>query len=94
MGGHALKRTDPSYSEVVKVGEALTRSDYLPMTAYQNEPQLMQAIDMLACAPTISESQWLPSAYRVIEHFDLHNPRSSASAPGYTMSRQRRSPAG
>ncbi|MEZ5875775.1 MAG: hypothetical protein R3D30_13495 [Hyphomicrobiales bacterium] len=32
----------------------------------------MQAIDMLACAPTFQESQWLPSAYRVIEQFALH----------------------
>jgi predicted Rossmann-fold nucleotide-binding protein len=88
MGGHALKRTDASYREIVKVGQALTQNDYLPTTgggpgameaihlgagmAYHNEPRLMQAIDMLACAPTFRESQWLPSAYRVIDHFGLH----------------------
>jgi predicted Rossmann-fold nucleotide-binding protein len=73
MGGHALKRTEVSYREVVKVGQALIQSECLPITvggpgameaahlgagmAHRNEPQLMQAVDMLACAPTSRESQ-------------------------------------
>ncbi|MEZ5875774.1 MAG: hypothetical protein R3D30_13490 [Hyphomicrobiales bacterium] len=32
MGGHALKRTDAIYREVVKIGQALIHNDYLPMT--------------------------------------------------------------
>jgi hypothetical protein len=60
MGGHALKRTSASYREVLKIGQALTRNDCLPVTggapgametihlgarmACHDEPRLMQAI--------------------------------------------------
>jgi len=81
MGGHALKRTDPSYEKIVRLSKTLTENGCLMITgggpgameathlgawmAGRNEMELLDALHIMLTAPCYTDPGWLDTAIRV-----------------------------
>lgn len=81
MGGHALKRTDPSFRAVAVISKELTEKGYLMCSgggpgameathlgawmAGYAEAELDDALAILSVAPTFREGGWLRTAFEV-----------------------------
>jgi len=85
MGGHALKRTEPSYKQVAVLAKLLTEKGYLMVTgggpgameathlgawfADKGESELTEAIKILDKAPGYEHSDWLDTAFQVTDKY-------------------------
>ena len=85
MGGHALRRTDPVYRQVVMISKLLTEKGKLMISgggpgameathlgawlAGRTTEEVDQALSMLTPFPTFCDAEWLSSAFEVIERF-------------------------
>ena len=85
MGGHALKRTDEGYRNIVLLSKKLTEHNCLMISgggpgaleathvgawmAGRDEKELDEALEILSVAPTFRDPHWLSSAFEVIERF-------------------------
>lgn len=80
MGGHAMRRDDPSFLEVAQLGHALANEDYLVVTgggpgameaanlgAALAGPDWTHVVDQLSVAPSYRDAAWFDSAYAVLE---------------------------
>ncbi len=85
MGGHALRRTDEMFVNIVRLSKRLTEDGFYMISgggpgameathlgawmAGRTEKELADALSILAVAPTFSDEGWLSSAYRVIAQY-------------------------
>ena len=85
MGGHAMKRSEPSFRNVALISKKLTEHGKLMVSgggpgameathfgawmAGRSEAELDEALGMLREADTFRDPLWLPSAFRVKERF-------------------------
>ena len=85
MGGHGLQRTDPMYRQIAMISKRLTEEGSLMVSgggpgameathlgawmAGRFEPQLDEALDVLAPAPTFRDEGWLDTAFAVMERY-------------------------
>ena len=87
MGGHAKRRDDPGYRQIVFLSKKLTEMGRLMVTgggpgameathlgawmAGRSEAETNEAVDMLMPSPTFQDEGWLRSSFEVIERFPL-----------------------
>lgn len=92
MGGHAMKRTDESYEKVVRISKRLTENGKLMVSgggpgameathlgawmAGRSEEELKDALQMISCAPTFRDLQWLDTAFAVRKKYPQEKYRS------------------
>ena len=85
MGGHAMRRSDPSFRKVALVSKALTERGKLMVSgggpgameathfgawmAGRSTAELDEALEMLRAADTFADKGWLSTAFRVMERF-------------------------
>lgn len=85
MGGHALRRTDAMYREIVYISRSLTEQGFYMLSgggpgameathlgawmAGRSQEETDNAIDMLAVAPCFQDDGWLSSAFRVMARY-------------------------
>lgn len=85
MGGHAVKRTDPSYAQVALISKRLTEIGKLMVSgggpgameavhigawmAGRSDAELHDALSIIAVAPTFRDNGWLTSAFSVMEKY-------------------------
>lgn len=97
MGGHAIKRTDPSFREVALISKALTEKDRLMCSgggpgameathlgawmAGRTIAELDDALSILACSPTFRDSGWLSSAFAVRNKYPRREEYHSLGIP-------------
>ena len=92
MGGHAMKRSDPSFRKVALVSKHLTEAGKLMVSgggpgameathfgawmAGRNDADLDKALEILKAADTFADKGWLSTAFRVRERFPQSRFRS------------------
>ena len=97
MGGHALKRTDPSFRSVAVISKELTERGYLMCSgggpgameathlgawmAGYSEAELDDALATLSIAPTFREEGWLRTAFEVRARYPRHEEYYSLGIP-------------
>ena len=85
MGGHALKRTEKLYREIVWISKRLTEDGYLMLSgggpgameathlgawlAGRTKEEVNDALDILSYAPTFHDKRWLSTAFRVMADY-------------------------
>ena len=85
MGGHAIKRTDPSYRKIVTISKRLTELGKLMVSgggpgameavhfgawmAGRSDAEVEDALSIIEEAPTFRDNGWLPLAFEVIEKY-------------------------
>ena len=85
MGGHAVKRTDPSYKQIVDISRRLTEIGKLMVSgggpgameavhlgawmAGRSDAEVVDALEMMSICPTFREKGWLTSAFAVMEKY-------------------------
>lgn len=85
MGGHAVKRTDPSYHQIADISKRLTEVGKLMVSgggpgameavhlgawmAGRSEAELEDAISILSPTPTFREKGWLTTAWQVMDKY-------------------------
>jgi len=85
MGGHALKRTDKMYKQIVLISKSLTEKGKLMISgggpgameathlgawmAGRDKEDVYEALRMLSVAPTYKDAGWLASAFWVMHKF-------------------------
>jgi predicted Rossmann-fold nucleotide-binding protein len=85
MGGHALLRTDPMYSEIAHLSQRLTEAGFVMLSgggpgameathlgawmAGRSPQSLDHAVGMLVGAPSFRDEGWLSSAFQVLEKY-------------------------
>lgn len=85
MGGHALKRTDPMYRNIVLMSKSLTEKGKLMVSgggpgameathlgawlACRSSEDVDDALNILSVAPVFTDAHWLRSAFEVIEKY-------------------------
>ena len=85
MGGHAVKRTDPNYRQIVEISQRLTEAGKLMVSgggpgameavhlgawmAGRSEAELEDAVAMLSSTPTFREKGWLTTAWAVMDKY-------------------------
>ena len=85
MGGHGLLRADKFYRKVVNVSKALVEKGFLMVSgggpgameathlgawmAGRTTAEVDKAMEILSCAPSFSDKDWLDSAFEVIDAF-------------------------
>ena len=83
MGGHALKRTDPGYRDVVFLSKRLTEMGFYMLSgggpgameathlgawmAGRSDEEVDNALEILAVAPSYQDAGWFSSAWHVLE---------------------------
>ncbi len=86
MGGHGLLRTDDMFSQIVDISKKLTERGYLMVSgggpgameathlgawmAGRTEAETADAIAMLQTAPSFKDSEWITTAFRVLEKYE------------------------
>lgn len=97
MGGHALSRADESYKSIAKLAKILSESGYLMVTgggpgameathlgvwfAERSAEDLETAIHILAKAPDYKSTDWLDTAFQVIDKYPKKNNFESLGIP-------------
>ncbi len=97
MGGHAKRRDDPQYRQIVFLSKRLTEMGRLMVTgggpgameaahlgawmAGRSEAQVDEAIDMLMPSPTYKDEGWLRRSFEVMERFPLKTDYRSLAIP-------------
>ena len=99
MGGHAKRRDDPQYRQIVFLSKRLTEMGRLMVTgggpgameaahlgawmAGRSEAEVNEAVDMLIPAPTYQDEGWLRRSFEVMERFPLQTDYRSLAIPTY-----------
>ena len=97
MGGHAKRRDDPQYRQIVFLSKRLTEMGRLMVTgggpgameaahlgawmADRSEAEVDEAIDMLMPSPTYKDEGWLRRSFEVMERFPLKTDYRSLAIP-------------
>ena len=85
MGGHALKRTDAMYHEIVRISQRLTEQGFYMLSgggpgameathlgawmAGRNAEETDEALRMLSVAPCFQDAGWLSTALQVMRRY-------------------------
>ena len=99
MGGHAKRRDDPGYRQIVFLSKRLTEMGKLMVTgggpgameathlgawmAGRSEAETNKAVDMLMPSPTFKDEGWLCRSFEVMERFPLQTDYRSLAIPTY-----------
>ena len=99
MGGHAMRRDNPQYHQIVFLCKKLTEMDRLIVTgggpgameaahlgawmAGRSEAEVDEAIDMLKPSPTYKDEGWLRHSFEVMERFPRMTDHRSLAIPTY-----------
>ncbi len=99
MGGHAKRRDDPQYRQIVFLSKKLTEMGRLMVTgggpgameathlgawmAGRSEAETDEAVDMLMPSPTYKDEGWLCRSFEVMERFPLQTDYRSLAIPTY-----------
>ena len=99
MGGHAKRRDDPQYRQIVLLSKKLTEMGRLMVTgggpgameaahlgawmAGRSDAEVDEAIDMLKPSPTYKDEGWLRRSFEVMERFPRITDRRSLAIPTY-----------
>ena len=99
MGGHAKRRDDPDYRQIVFLSKRLTEMGRLMVTgggpgameaahlgawmAGRTDEETNEAVDMLAPSPTFKDEGWLRRSFEVMERFPLVTEYRSLAIPTY-----------
>jgi transketolase len=99
MGGHAKRRDDPQYRQIVFLSKRLTEMDRLMVTgggpgameathlgawmAGRSEAEVNEAIEMLMPSPTYKDEGWLRRSFEVMERFPRITDHRSLAIPTY-----------
>jgi len=99
MGGHAKRRDDPQYRQIVFLSKKLTEMGRLIVTgggpgameaahlgawmAGRSEAEVDEAIDMLKSSPTYKDEGWLRLSFEVMERFPRITEFRSLAIPTY-----------
>ena len=99
MGGHAKRRDDPQYRQIVFLCKKLTEMGRLMVTgggpgameaahlgawmAGRSEAEVDEAIDMLKPSPTYKDDGWLRHSFEVMERFPRITDYRSLAIPTY-----------
>lgn len=97
MGGHAKRRDDPGYRQIVFLSKKLTEMGRLMVTgggpgameathlgawmAGRSEEEVNEAVDMLMASPTFRDEGWLRRSFEVMERFPLETDYRSLAIP-------------
>jgi len=97
MGGHAKRRDDPQYRQIVLLSKKLTEMGRLMVTgggpgameaahlgawmAGRSEAEVDDAIAILAPSPTFRDEGWLRRSFQVMEWFPLQSDYHSLAIP-------------
>ena len=97
MGGHAKRRDDPGYRQIVFLSKKLTEMGRLMVTgggpgameathlgawmAGRSEAETNEAVDMLMPSPTFKDEGWLCRSFEVMERFPLQSNYRSLAIP-------------
>ena len=99
MGGHAKRRDDPDYRQIVFLSKKLTEMGKLMVTgggpgameaahlgawmAGRSEAETNKAVDMLIPSPTFKDEGWLRRSFEVMERFPRQTEYRSLAIPTY-----------
>ena len=99
MGGHAKRRDDPQYRQIVFLSKKLTEMGRLMVTgggpgameathlgawmAGRSEAEVNEAVDMLISSPTYKDEGWLRRSFEVMERFPRITDYRSLAIPTY-----------
>ena len=99
MGGHACRRDDPQYRQIVYLSKKLTEMERLLITgdgpgvmeathlgtylADRSETEVEDALAMLMPSPTFKDEGWLRRSFEVMERFPLTSGYRSPAIPTY-----------
>ena len=99
MGGHAKRRDDPGYRQIVFLSKRLTEMGRLMVTgggpgameathlgawmAGRSDAEVEEAIAMLLPSPTYRDEGWLRCSFEVMERFPLTTDYRSLAIPTY-----------
>ena len=99
MGGHAKRRDDPQYRQIVFLCKKLTEMGRLMVTgggpgameaahlgawmAGRSEAEVKEAIEMLMPSPTYKDEGWLRRSFEVMERFPMTTDYRSLALPTY-----------
>lgn len=97
MGGHAKRRDDPDYRQIVFLSKKLTEMGRLMVTgggpgameathlgawmAGRIDEEVNEAVDMLMPSPTFKDEGWLRRSFEVMERFPLQTNYRSLAIP-------------
>lgn len=97
MGGHARRRDEAGYRQIVFLSKRLTEMGRLMVTgggpgameaahlgawmAGRSEAETNEAVDMLAPSPTFSDEGWLRRSFEVMERFPIQTEYRSLAIP-------------
>lgn len=97
MGGHAKRRDEPEYRQIVFLAKRLTEMGRLMVTgggpgameathlgawmAGRSEAETNEAVDMLMLSPTFKDEGWLRRSFEVMERFPLESDYHSLAIP-------------
>ncbi len=97
MGGHAKRRDDPGYRQIVFLSKKLTEMGRLMVTgggpgameathlgawmAGRSEAETNEAVDMLVPSPTFKDEGWLRRSFEVMERFPCVTEYRSLAIP-------------
>ena len=99
MGGHAKRRDDPQYRQIVFLSKRLTEMGKLMVTgggpgameaahlgawmAGRSEAETNEAVEMLMPSPTYKDEGWLCRSFEVMDRFPLQTDYRSLAIPTY-----------
>ena len=99
MGGHARRRDDPQYRQIVYLSKKLTEMGRLMITgggpgameathlgaymAGRTDEEVEEALAMMTPAPTFKDEGWLRRSFEVMERFPLTSDYRSLAIPTY-----------
>lgn len=99
MGGHARRRDDPMYRQIVYLSKKLTEMGRLMVTgggpgameaahlgaymAGRTDAEVEEALTMLIPSPTFCDEGWLCRSFKVMERFPLTSDYRSLAIPTY-----------
>ena len=99
MGGHARRRDDPMYRQIVYLSKKLTEMGRLMVTgggpgameaahlgaymAGRTDSEVEEALSMLVPSPTYKDEGWLCRSFEVMERFPLTSDYHSLAIPTY-----------
>lgn len=97
MGGHAVRRTDPNYRQIVEISKQLTEQGKMMVSgggpgameavhlgawmAGRSEAETEDALSLLSAAPTFRDPDWLPLAFAVMDKYPRHEEYHSLGIP-------------
>ena len=97
MGGHAVKRTDPSYKQIVQISKRLTEIGKLMVSgggpgameavhlgawlAGRDDAAVEDALQIMSICPTFRDAGWLTSAFEVMNKYPRDEQYHSLGIP-------------